>query len=81
MISYSWQLVTEECLEAGWSEVDINNLEDLVASVNSLEDLKNWTPKQRSRKMLVVDELVSMAIRHSILNCNANIARNWVDKG
>ena len=31
--------------------------------------------------MLVVDELVSMAIRHSILNCDADIVRIWVDMG
>ena len=81
MISSSWQHVTEECVEAGWSEVDIANLEDLVAVVNSLEDLKMWRPKLKSRKMLVVDELVSMAIRHSLLNCDAKIARSWFGKG
>ena len=103
MISSSWQLVTEACAEEGWSEVDITNLKDLVTFVNSFqalgarkEDLGDWRPQQRARKMLVLDELLSMAIRHSMLvevggakktyvglnlDCDAEIASSWIDKG
>ena len=103
MISSSWQLVTEACVEEGWSEVDIANLKDLASFVNSFQalgaskaDLRDWRPKQRARKMLVLDELLSMAIRYSMLvkvggakqmyvglnlDCNDLIVKSWVDKG
>ena len=69
----SWQVVTEECLEDGWSKEDIASLEGLIAFVNtfeglgaSKEDVRGWIGPAK-RKRVVVDVLLDMAVSHSYL--------------
>ena len=69
----SWQVVTDECLEDGWSEQDIASLQALIAFVNTFKelgasksDVMAWNGPAK-RKEIPMDELLDMAVSHCFL--------------
>ena len=69
----SWQILTEDCLEDGWSEKDIASLNELFAFVSTFKehgaskaDVSSWYGYARGKRV-TVGQLLDMAICHSFL--------------